>query len=225
MAKNDIKIKKSLRLLAVSSFIVFIGVAFSKLFTYIYRIIIARSFEPATYGLFSLASMILLLFIVISSLGLNEGLVRYIPFYRGKKEIGKINSLVRISSIVSLFSSITAGVTLYVLSGFISLNIFHDVALQPFLQAFSFAIPFYALANIYLATLRASEKIGWYSFIVNFLQTGVRILILIILIAIGLQNSSIIVSYLLSIIIMMIFAYVAARKYLPRIIVPQKTAR
>ena len=85
--KNEQKeIDKDLKLLAKSSIVIFAGIFFAKIFTYLYRIIIARNFGPEVYGLFSLAIMILGFFVAFSSLGLSEGLLRYISFYRGKKQ-------------------------------------------------------------------------------------------------------------------------------------------
>ena len=83
--KNE-RVEKSLKMLAKSSFIVLIGVFLSKLFSYLYKIIIARSLGPDIYGTFILSISIAGVFITISSLGLTDGLLRYIPLFLGKKE-------------------------------------------------------------------------------------------------------------------------------------------
>ncbi len=62
------EINTGLKMLAKSSMIVLIGIFLSKLFTYIYRIVIARYFGPEVYGVFSLALIILGFFIAFSSL-------------------------------------------------------------------------------------------------------------------------------------------------------------
>ena len=102
----DTEINHPLKLLAKSSLIVFVGLIFSKFFTYIYKIIIARYFGPEIYGLFSLVLIIFLWVGAFASLGLSEGILRYIPFYRGKKELNKIKYILRFSIIVLIFSSI-----------------------------------------------------------------------------------------------------------------------
>ena len=83
---NEAEINTGLKLIAKSSIVVFIGVFLSKLLTYIYRILIARHFGPEIYGLYSLASIVLGLFVVVSSFGLINGLTRFIPIYRGKNK-------------------------------------------------------------------------------------------------------------------------------------------
>ena len=81
--ENEI-FNSSLRRVAKSSFIVFFGIIFSKLITFIYRVIIAKNLGPEPYGLFSLAFIISSIFIAISCFGLHEGVLRYVSFYRGK---------------------------------------------------------------------------------------------------------------------------------------------
>src|SRR3972149_8037459 len=101
MKKDEVEgLDKSLNLLVKTSFIVFIGLALSKILGYTYRIIIARYFGPEVYGLFSLALMVSGWFIAISTLGLSEGLLRFIPIYRGRKERNKISYLFRFSIII-----------------------------------------------------------------------------------------------------------------------------
>ena len=55
--END-QIDKSLKLIAKSSFIIFISLALSKILAYLYRVVIARHFDPEVYGRFSIALML-----------------------------------------------------------------------------------------------------------------------------------------------------------------------
>ena len=65
--KQGVEIDRGLKLIVKSSMIVFIGLFLSKLLTYIYKIIIARYYGPEVYGIFSLAFMIVTLFVAFSS--------------------------------------------------------------------------------------------------------------------------------------------------------------
>jgi len=90
MKDKNSDLNSSLKLLAKTAFLVFVGLAFSKLFAYAYRIIIARSFGPETYGMFTLALMIIGWFTVLATVGLTQGVSRYIALYRGKGSVKKI---------------------------------------------------------------------------------------------------------------------------------------
>ena len=60
----------------------------SKIFSYIYRFVIAR-LGPKDYGILSLGLAIIGILGVIASLGLNNGVIRYIALYHEKKQLGK----------------------------------------------------------------------------------------------------------------------------------------
>ena len=159
--KDGEEINKELKLIAKLSLVIFIGIFLSKLLTYVYRIIIARHFGPEIYGLFSLAIMISGWFIIFSSLGLAEGLLRYIPWYRGEKKYNKIKYILKLSITITFVTGIISGFLLFILAEFISLKLFHNSNLIIFLQVFSVIIPIFLLARIFLTVLQAFEKISW----------------------------------------------------------------
>lgn len=211
------KIDSNLKLIVKSSFIIFIGLFLSKIFTYLYRIIIARNFGPEVYGLFSIAIMILGWFVLFGSLGFSEGLIRYLSWYRGKKDYKRIKYLFNITILINLFIGIISAIILYSFSEFIAINIFHNGDLIIFLKIFSFLIPVYLLSNILLSVLQAFERIQWYSFIVNVLQNIIKLLALIILIFFGIGSNSIIFSYFLGYLAILIFSYFICRHKTPEI--------
>lgn len=217
MENKNSSVDKSLKLLAKTSIIVFIGLIISKIFLYLYRITIARYLGPEVYGLFSLTFMISQWFMAVFSFGLLEGLFRYIAFYRGKNEIDKAAYIYKKSSKILLVSSLIAGVFLFALSDFISIKIFNDANLIIFLRMFSLLIPVWVFSNIFVNIIRAFEKINIYSFFVNILQNVVKVLAIIILIIIGFKTDSVIYSFILGILVTLIFPYIYCRIKLPAI--------
>ena len=53
---------------------------------FVSRVIIVRYTTQTEYGIFSLALVLMSIFVTISTLGLQEGSTRYIAYFRGKKE-------------------------------------------------------------------------------------------------------------------------------------------
>jgi O-antigen/teichoic acid export membrane protein len=215
--RSDLEINKGLKLLAKSSIIVFIGLFLSKILIYVYRIIIARYFGPEVYGLFSLSIMAVGWFIAFSSFGLSEGLLRYISFYRGKKQEKKINHIFKISLITLFFSGIISAVLLFFLSEFISINIFHNPDLIIFLQVFSILIPVTVLSKVYLSAIRSFEMISWHTFIINILQNAIKVVFLVLFILIGLKSSAVIFSYFLGFAGTLLAAYLVCRYKIKKI--------
>jgi O-antigen/teichoic acid export membrane protein len=215
--KKQENLNKSLKLLAKSSVIVFLSIVLSKIFTYAYRIIIARSLGPEVYGLFSLAIMVLGWFVAFSSLGLNAGLLRYVALYRGGKEVNKIRFIFKTSIIVILVSTTISSIILFLSSEFISINFFHNSDLIIFLKIFSVLIPLSVFSNIFLSIIQAYEKINWHAFILNILQNAVKLIMIIILIFLGLKTNAIIFSYFLAIVAILFVSYFVCKYKIPEI--------
>ena len=206
--KNYKKLDENLRIIVKSSVIVFFGLIISKVLSYAYRIIIARSFGPEEYGLFSLSLAIVGFFIAVFGFGLNEGLLRFISLFRGKKETQKMRYLFRFSLLISLISGVVAAIILFSFSNVISINIFHNPGLEVYLKIFSLLIPISLVWGIYIAVIRAFELITMYSFINNILQNVLKIITFLIFIFFGFSTYKVIsFSYILAFAFILIISY------------------
>lgn len=218
MKKERVKgLQKSLKLLVRTSVIVFVGLFLSKILAYGYRIIIARYFGPEVYGLFSLALMISGWFIALSALGLSEGLLRFIPLYRGKKEHEKIRYLFKFSLWTLTITSIISGLLLFFLSDFIAASVFHNEALSIYLKIFSVIVPLSSVGYPFLAALRAHEEIAWYSFIYNVAQNVIKVLAIGLFVLMGMNANATSLSYLLGIAAMLVISYFVCKYKIPHI--------
>lgn len=223
MEKRESKrLGSSLRLLVKTSFIVFIGVVLSKVLSYAYRIIIARYYGPEVYGLLSLALMVSGWIIAVASLGFYDGLSRFIPLYRGRKETKRIKYLVRWSFTILTVTSIVSGLALFFLSKLIAVGIFHDPNLVIYLKIFSMVVPFTILANPFLGLLRGYEKISAYSFVFNIAQNIVKVAAIAIIAWLGFSELGVPVSWLIGMIAMAVLAYGLCRYKLPEVFVREK---
>ncbi len=208
------EINKSLNVLAKSAFVVLYGVLLSKIFTYIYRVIIARQFGPEVYGAFSLAINIVSLVIAISLLGFDSGIVRFIPLYKSKKEERNIYYLIKFSLKICFITSIILGAVLFILSDFISYNIFHEEKLSLYLKLFSFIVPISVIAVYLLAVIIAYEKIKLYSFIENIATNGLNVMCLVLLLLLGFGELSVPLSFFIGSIILLLLTYILFKKYI-----------
>jgi len=211
------EISASLNLLAKSSLIVFGGVLFSKIFTYLYRVIIARSLGPQEYGIFSLAAVILGLFISLSFIGTSEGIIMHTSIYRAVNKINRIKYLYKLSIRIIFTFSIIFGAIMFLSSGYLATNIFNSPALITYLKIFSFLVPISVISIIYLNFLRAYEKIKEFSFVFNILQNIFKLGTLIFIILLGIKINPVITSYFAGILLMGIFVYYYCRMKIPEL--------
>ncbi len=195
------------------SLIVFIGFVISKISSYLYKAIVARSFGQEIYGLFSLAILTFTLFVSIFSLGLHDGLLRFISFYRGKMETKKIQSIFRFSlSFIFLFGLLGA-VLLFFFSETISITVFHNPELTIFLKWFAVFMPISMLAGMFHNIVLAYEKIGWFSFIANILSPAIQLILLVTFIFLGLKTESITLSYGAGILAILLSTFLVCRHF------------
>jgi O-antigen/teichoic acid export membrane protein len=197
-------VKKNLNSIAIASFLFFLGIIISKGMNYAYRIIIARHFGAEDYGLFSLGIMVAGWFMAFSTFGLNEGILRFTSFYRGRDKKEEIKYLFRFSIKTLLLTSFISGIILYLLSDFISINLFHNPLLSNYLKYFSILVPALVMAHPFLGMIRSFEKIGAYSFIFNVLQSVIKVILIALLIFVGFKSYSIIFSHIIGTIVMVI---------------------
>ena len=156
-------ISESLQKVAKGSSIVFIGSMFSLIPLFLARIIITRVWTKSDYGLYSLALAILSISMIISTLGLIQGVSRNIAYARGKKEYEKISSLISASIWFSLIAGVLIGSFLFLFSEQISLKIFHEPALITPLKIFAIAVPLTSLINIFVSIFRGFDQIKPYT--------------------------------------------------------------
>lgn len=206
-----------LRLIVKTSFFIFLSIIVSKIFSYIYKVIIARTFGPEPFGLFSLAIIISGLFITFALFGLSDGLVRFIPYYRGKKSYEKIKHIIKISLAFTLATSVISAILLYIFSDTIALAIFHNSELSIYLKIISFVGPFAAISGIFLPVLRGFERVKTYTLLINVLQNGSKLLLVVLFIYLGFGANSLTLSYLFSFIFLALFSYLLGRKILKTI--------
>ena len=221
--KHQEKLDSFLKRIVKTSLIVFIAVIISKILGYVYRITIARNFGPETYGLFSLAVMLIGFFALFSALGLDSGVLRYASFFRGKNENNKIRYIFRLSLKIIISLALVTGILLFFFSDTISSEVFHNSHFSIFLKWFSLFLPVMAITGIFWSIIKSYEEIGWYTFLANILHNSLQVLILLSLLFLGLGEKSVIFSYNIGYLLTLLISFWLCWKKFPMIFEKSKT--
>jgi O-antigen/teichoic acid export membrane protein len=152
-------VNQSLQKIAKGTGIVFTGTIIGMLLGFVGRVIIVRYTTQTEYGIYSLALVIISIFVTISTLGLQEGSTRYIAYFRGKKEEGKVKGVISSSIKIAIIASISLAAISFFISDFISISIFHTPALSTPLKIFTIAIPFTVLINVLISIFRGFDRV------------------------------------------------------------------
>ena len=151
---------ESLRKIAKGGFIVLLGLVISKLLGYAYRVIVARM-GAEQYGLISIGIALLGIATTLSVLGLNQGVLRYVSFYKGKEEFSKIKEIL-VSSFNLIFPlSLVLAVLLFVFSRWLSVNVFNNEELSLVIKIIAIALPFNSIREVLFNTFKAFQKVQY----------------------------------------------------------------
>ncbi len=192
-------LEENLNKLAYGTFLLLIGFFFGKMFSYIFRLVIARN-GASEYGIFSLGVTILGVITIGCLIGLDRGITKFVSHYNAKNDKIMIKSYINTSLKITAIWSIIIGIFLFFLSDIISINIFNKPELSIVLKIFSVLLPFYILGQMFISIMTAYQKIKYVTFISIF-QYGLTLLLLIVLMFYNVSNISGALAYALAFII------------------------
>ena len=208
-------VNQSLQKIAKGTGIVFVGTIIGMLLGFVSRVIIVRYITQSEYGIYSLALVLMSIFVTVSTLGLQEGSTRYIAYFRGKGEEGKVKGVISTSIKIASVASIIFSSILFLLADLISTNIFHSSELSTPLKIFSFAIPFTVLIGIFTSLFRGFDEVKPNVYFQKIIRNVLFILFLIAIALLGLSFSGVLYAYLASIVITCVVFAIYTIKKLP----------
>lgn len=192
------------------SSIVFIGSIISLLLGFLSKVIFIRYTTQDEYGIYSLSLSVILIFTVISNLGLQEGTTRYIAYFRGKDREKYIQATILSSVISALIASFFIMGFIILISNFIATDLFRSQMTSKIIKILSITIPFTVLSNIYISIYRGYNRVDVRVVFENILKPSLYIILLISTILLKLSFLEMIYAYVISVLVIwaMLTAYI-----------------
>ncbi len=156
--------------------IAFFGIILGNFLSFITRILIARELGAHLYGAVSIGLGITSILVIISLLGLNPGISRYVSYYTSYK---KRRDAIATSLKICLISSVTLSTVIFLFADKIAINIFHEPDLITVIKIFSFTVPFLTLTSIFFSIL-LGFKLVKYKVIINDISKNLSILLFLV---------------------------------------------
>lgn len=154
------------------SLIIMAGFFLGTVFQYLYKMFLARSLGPESFGVFIQGLAILQSVATVALFGLELTLPRYISYYSGKESTKKIYDAVTSGFLIALFFAFLISGAMFLLSETIALQIFQEPALIEPLKIFSITIPVFVAISFVLSLFRGRKDPFYYSVISDFLWSG-----------------------------------------------------
>ena len=177
--------KESLRKIVKGAGLSFIGTIIGIIFGYLSRLVIARFLDPHGYGLISLGYAVFTIAVTLSLLGIPQGVIRYVAFYKGRGGSGKVKGTIFSALKITIPSSIIATLVLFFGAEWISVIFFHEPNLAPVLQIFAFSIPFWVIAQIAIAATIGFQDLRYDLYVTYIFQNSFRLVAIVVLLSFG----------------------------------------
>ena len=200
---------KDLSTVAKGAQITFIGFLASKLFAYLYSVLLARTLGPNDFGVFSLAGMIFGLVVAFASLGLPNGISRYVAFYGSRKEDAKVKGTLVGGLSLTLISSVAFAVLLFLTSDYLGVAVYGLPDLAWLLKIFALMVPFAVIESSLVIALLGLKKVVYRTYVRNFVENISKILFYAFFILLGFRltgaAAGLFLSYAVSLLVALYF--------------------
>jgi len=175
----------SLRKIAKGAGIGFTGMLVGTTFGYLSRMVIARFLGAGDYGLVCLAFAGASIAVTLSLVGLPTGIVRYISYYKGKGDKGRIKGTILSALNISFPMSLIFALLIFCGACSISIRVFQEPRLASVLMIFAIGVPFWVLrANFNSATV-GFQVMQYQVYVIQFFENIFKLAAIVVLIALG----------------------------------------
>ena len=144
---------------------------------YLLILLISKRYGSEGVGIYTLTLSIVTILAIISSLGLNLSILRFIGEFKKEKN-KKLKLLYLYSLEVVTILSFIISFTLYHFSYYIATNIFDNSNYKSALEMASYIIPFFALSNINIEYIRGLKNIKVSEYLRSFNRPFINIILL-----------------------------------------------
>lgn len=191
------------------SFISLVTASFSHL---LLRIVIGKELGPSGLGLYTLVFTLYMFGMQFAAFGIGVSLTKYIAQYH--EDLPKIREYVTSGMLGSMISGTVMGILLYLLSGTISIQFFHNPEMTDLLKITAFCFPFIAMQKVVIGTFNGMRKMKLYA-IVNIVQNisvMVASIVLVMMLDMGVKGA--VLGYVMPTIVVGVLSLSIIRKYL-----------
>lgn len=211
MPNEESYLNESLRKIAKGAGFVLIGTLIGRAFGYGSRLIIAR-LGASDYGLVALGFAVMSIAAILSMVGMQSGVIRYVSFYKGKEDKGRIKGTIISALKITLPLSLFFAFILFWYAGWISIHVFHDANLTPILRIFAIGIPFSVLASNLLSATVGFQDMRYNVYAQYIFQEPLKLAAIVVLLLLGLGVLGAAWGWVLAIIVMPFIAFYFVEK-------------
>jgi len=193
--KKSADFAKNISLVAKGGGVTFVGKLFTNVIRLVLAILLARILGTTQLGYYSLALSTGNIAMGIALFGLDAAIIRFIAVHAARKDDESTWESIQVGIGLSLFLSTIIGIALYALSFFFAEHVFNNSDLAPYLQLISVFIPLLVVNDQLFNALRGFKEFNLSVLAQYIYQPITRLLIVGVLLIVGLNARTAIISY------------------------------
>lgn len=130
------------------------------LLNYAFKTVTGRYFGPEGLGIMAYGISLMTVVSMLAVMGFDEGLGRFIPFYRNKQDYGSIRTILVFCTKVSFAVSLAVGGIVYFAAAAIALKIFKDPGAEGIIRVFALLVPIQTFFMLSTGLARGLKKMA-----------------------------------------------------------------
>ena len=210
---HDGRVGQIARGVGVGSF----GQGTGRLLGFVMQLILARTLGPSLLGAYLLGTTIVNLANILSQLGMDNGLVRWVAHYRAAGDDARVKGTIVQALILSFILSLLLAAAIFFSSGYLAIRVFDKPFLETLLKAFSFAVPFVTVMSMSLWATQGFKIVKYSAFVQQMVQPLTALVLVVVLYLSGAPVFGAVGAYVVSMIIGSVLGLFYLRKVFPKI--------
>jgi O-antigen/teichoic acid export membrane protein len=173
-----------------------VGQGTGRVLGYVTQSLLARGLGASSFGLYTLGVGVVTAAQIISQIGLDNGVVRYVAHYRGQDDVARVRGTILQSVGITFAVSLIVAAAMFFGAGFVAS--FFEADLEPVIQAFAFALPFFATMSILLWTTQGFQTVTYATYTQQILRPLIYFVLVVGVYFVGASLTGVIAAYAIS---------------------------
>ena len=194
-----------------------LGQGLGRLLGYIAQVSIARIYGPAQLGFYVVGVTLAQVANVLSQFGMDNGVVRYVAYYRAERDVARVRGTVLQALMVSFALSLAVSGAIFFGAGFLA-----DLLDKPFLatifRAFSAAVPFLTLMSMALWATQGFQTVKYTTYVQQVVRPVFNLTLIVAFYFLGLESLGAVAAYIVSTAAGCVLALYYLRQVFPKLL-------
>lgn len=182
---------------------------------FVIRLVLTRTMSLESVGLYFLGMTVMEFSKTFATIGLDNGLLKFASIAHGKNDIRQMKGYVMTAFKIAIPGAILFSITLFFLSGIISVRLLHNPDMSKVIRILAVTIPVTITTTICIFSIQACKQIKYRVYVQDLADPLIRIVALVAFVFMGYQLMGALTAYIISVVLSSFLGLYFLNKKLP----------